>query len=160
MARAVVQLVPNLAFGDAISQQALTLRRMLRQSGFASEIYAEHVDVRLKGEARPYRRLREEQGDEARVLFHFSIGSEVTDAYRLLPNPRVLVYHNITPPEFFRGINERVASFCARGRDELKGLRLHCRAALADSDFNRAELVSLGFETTSVLPIVLDPERY
>jgi L-malate glycosyltransferase len=160
LGKAVHQLVPVLAFGDAISQQALTLRRMFRQAGFDSEIYAEHVDTRLRGEARRYPRLREEQGDEAPVLFHFSIGSEVTDTYRLLPNPRFLVYHNITPPEFFRGVNEEVASLCARGREELKSLKPHCRAALADSEFNRAELAALGFANTGVLPIVLDPERY
>lgn len=159
MEKAVHQLVPNLAFGDAISQQALTLRRILRQQGFASEIYAEHVDVQLDGEARPYRRLGDEP-DDAGVLFHFSIGSAVTDTFRLLPNPRVLVYHNITPPEFFRGVNEEVASHCARGREELKSLKSVSRAAVADSEFNRAELAALGFANTAVLPIVLDPERY
>ncbi len=152
--------MPNLAFGDAISQQALTLRRMLRQAGFASEIYAENVDVKLRNEARPYRRLRDEQGEEAAVLFHFSIGSEVTDYYRLLPNPRFLVYHNITPAEFFHGVNEKVAADCSRGREELASLKAHCRLALADSEFNRAELEALGFAATTVLPIVLDPERY
>lgn len=160
MAVGVHQLVPNLAFGDAISQQVMTLRKMLRASGHASEIYAENVDVRLRGEARPYRRLRAEQGDAAIVLFHFSLGSEVSDYFRLLPNPRGLVYHNITPPDFFRGVNESVAALCRRGRADLANLRPHCRLALADSEFNRLELAELGFERTAVLPIVVDPERY
>ena len=160
MEKAVHQLVPNLAFGDAISQQALTLRRIFRQAGLRSEIYAEHVDVQLRGEARPYRRLREEQGEQAPVLFHFSIGSEVTDYYRQLPNPRLLGYHNITPAGFFHGVNEQVAAHCARGREELKSLKAHSRAAVADSEFNRSELAALGFANTTVLPIVLDPERY
>ncbi len=138
----------------------MTLRRILRASGFRSEIYAEHVDARLRGEARPYRRLREEAGERTVVLFHFSIGSEVSDLFRLLPNPRVLVYHNITPPEFFVGVNVKVAAMCARGREELRALRSHCALALADSEFNRRELETLGFEKTAVLPIVLDPARY
>jgi L-malate glycosyltransferase len=158
--RAAHQLVPNLAFGDAISQQAITLRRILRATGLRSEIYAEHVDVRLRGEARPFRLLRDEVGAHAVVLFHFSIGSEVTDLFRLLPNRRVLVYHNITPPEFFHGVNAQVAASCARGREELRDLRAHCVTALADSEFNRCELEALGFERTAVLPIVLDAERY
>src|SRR6266542_3571223 len=101
--RSVHQLVPNLAFGDAISQQALTLRGILRGLGARSEIFVENIDAQLRGEARPYRQLRDEARDGGVVLYHFSIGSEVTDLYRLLPNPRILVYHNITPPEFFRG---------------------------------------------------------
>jgi len=158
--RSLHQLVPNLAFGDAISQQALTLRRMLREQGIRSEIFAEHVDGRLDGEARPYRELRAAAGDGTVVLYHFSIGSAVTDLYRLLPDPRILVYHNITPPEFFRGVNAEVAALCASGRQELGALRAHCTLALADSEFNRKELAALGFERSAVLPIVLDPERY
>lgn len=159
MTRAVHQLVPNLAFGDAISQQALALRTLLRSLGRPSEIYAEHVDSRLAGEALPYRKLRD-AGASPLVLFHFSIGSEVTDFYRQLENRRVLVYHNITPPEFFRGVNESVANWCARGREELATLRSTAILALADSEFNRRELEALGFARSAVLPIVLDPERF
>lgn len=160
MARSIHQLVPNLAFGDAISQQALTLRRLFRGLGFSSDVFAEHVDVRLRGGARPYREIRKEADNGAAVLYHFSIGSELTDLFRLLPNPRALIYHNITPPEFFRGVNARVAALCARGREELGSLRAHATIAVADSEFNRRDLESLGFEKTVVVPIVLDPERY
>ncbi|MEA2625848.1 MAG: hypothetical protein QOD06_1893 [Candidatus Binatota bacterium] len=160
MARPIHQLVPNLALGDAISQQAITLRRLLRGLGHASEIYAEHVDGRIAGQARPHRRLLEEIEPDAVVLFHFSIGSEVTDVYRLLANPRVLVYHNVTPPEYFRGVNERVAEDCRRGREELARLASSCRLALADSEFNRAELEALGYPATAVLPIALDESRF
>jgi L-malate glycosyltransferase len=157
--RALLQLVPNLAFGDAISGQAMTLRRMFRAMGLVSEIYAENVDVALSGEARPLARLREEAGD-AVVMFHFSIGSAASDVFRLLSNRRVLVYHNITPPEFFRGVNPQVASLCASGRAELRALGRHCVLAVADSEFNRRELQQLGYENTAVVPIVLDPDRY
>ncbi len=160
MARTIHQLLPNLAFGDAISQQAMTLRAMLRASGAVSEIYAEHVDVRLKGEARPYRSLRDDAPADAVVLFHFSIGSAVTDVFRLLPQRRVLLYHNITPPEFFHGVNFQVAALCASARQELRELRPLCAAAWADSEFNRLELEALGYPGTAVLPIVLDPARY
>jgi len=153
-------MVPNLAFGDAISQQALTLRRLLRAMGVASEIFAEHVDVRLRGEARPHREIRSEAEGGAAVIYHFSIGSELCDLFRLLPTPRALVYHNITPPHFFHGVNARVAALCARGAEELRALRSHATVAVADSEFNRRDLEALGFERTTVLPIILDPERY
>lgn len=159
MPRAVHQLVPNLAVGDAISQQVRTLRRMLRSIGRESEIYAQHVHASLEGEARPLRELRAID-PEALLLYHFSIGSEATDVYRMLPNPRALVYHNITPPEFFHGVNEKVASLCASGRAELAELRSTAVAAIADSEFNRAELEALGYRRTVVMPIVLDLERF
>jgi L-malate glycosyltransferase len=158
--RSVHQLVPNLAFGDAISQQVLTLRRLFRAIGLSSDVFAENVDVRLRGEARPHREIRGAAENGAAILYHFSIGSELSDVFRLLPNSRALVYHNITPPHFFHGVNARVAELCARGTEELRSLRSHATVAIADSEFNRRDLEGLGFQRTSVLPIVLDPERY
>jgi L-malate glycosyltransferase len=156
--RALHQLVPNLAFGDAISQQALTLRALLRSAGFSSEIYAQHVDGRLRGEALPFARLLD-AGDAA-VLFHFSIGSAVTDVFRRFRGPRALAYHNVTPAEFFHGVNERVARDCRAGREELGRLHSVATTAVADSEFNAAELRALGYGEVAVLPIVLDPARY
>jgi L-malate glycosyltransferase len=159
MALAVHQLVPNLAVGDAISQQVLTLRRMLRALGHESEIYAQHVHASLERDARSLRELREVD-PQALLLYHFSIGSEATDVYRMLPNRRALVYHNITPPEFFHGVNEKVASLCASGRAELAALRATAVVGIADSEFHRTELAALGYERTVVMPIVLDVERF
>ena len=141
--------MPNLAFGDAISQQALTLRRILRALGARSEIFAENVDSQLRGEARPYRQLRDEARDGTVALYHFSIGSEVTDLYRLLPNPRILVYHNITPPEFFRGVNAEVARLCARGREELRALR---RTARSRSPIPSSTVRSSRHSASSIRP--------
>ncbi len=159
MARAVHQLVPNLVVGDAISQQVLALRDMLRTLGFASEIFVEHVHASLASEARASSELRTLDRD-AVLIYHFSIASTATDKYRQLSNRRVLVYHNITPPEFFRGVNEKVAGFCAHGREELAALRPTAAIALADSEFNRQELLTLGYLRTAILPIVLDTRRF
>jgi glycosyltransferase involved in cell wall biosynthesis len=67
-----------------------------------------------------------------------------------------LVYHNITPPEYFVGIHKELVKLCFRGRRELTAYVNRCEVALGDSEFNRQELEALGFRNTGVLPVVPD----
>jgi glycosyltransferase involved in cell wall biosynthesis len=67
-----------------------------------------------------------------------------------------LIYHNITPPEYFAGVHRTLARQCFRGRREIHAYVDRCDLALGDSEFNREDLVSLGFPRTGVLPVVPD----
>ena len=67
-----------------------------------------------------------------------------------------LIYHNITPPEYFVGVHRTLARQCFRGRRELKAYVDRCDLALGDSEFNRQDLEALGFPRTDVLPVVPD----
>jgi len=67
-----------------------------------------------------------------------------------------LIYHNITPPEFFVGLHRSLSSECFRGRRELRAYAERCDIALGDSEFNRQDLEALGFKRTGVLPVVPD----
>jgi glycosyltransferase involved in cell wall biosynthesis len=94
---AVHQALPNLAPGDAISNEALAIRRSLRKAGFSSEIYALHVHPDLEGEA-----IRWQPGcleRDSAVLYHHSIGNALTAEICNHPGPKALIYHNITPHE-------------------------------------------------------------
>ena len=67
-----------------------------------------------------------------------------------------LVYHNITPPEYFIGVHKDLVKLCFRGRRELTAYIDRCDLALGDSEYNRQELEALGFRHTGVLPVVPD----
>jgi glycosyltransferase involved in cell wall biosynthesis len=67
-----------------------------------------------------------------------------------------LIYHNITPPEYFVGVHRTLARQCFRGRRELRAYADRCDLAMGDSEFNRQDLEGLGFPRTAVLPVVPD----
>ena len=67
-----------------------------------------------------------------------------------------LIYHNITPPEYFIGVHKDLVKLCFRGRRELTAYIDRCELALGDSEYNRRELEALGFPRTGVLPVVPD----
>jgi glycosyltransferase involved in cell wall biosynthesis len=157
---AVHQLLSNFDYGDAIGNHVRALRALLRRWGRPSDVYAQYIHEGLARDARFYTRYRDVSSPDRVVLFHFSIGSEVTSFYAGLPDRKVLVYHNITPAEYFVGVNARVADRCRRGRWELQRLASVTDLALGVSEFNRRELEAAGFRRTGVLPILVDWSQY
>jgi len=67
-----------------------------------------------------------------------------------------LVYHNITPPEYFIDVHPPLVELCYLGRRELGLYAQRCDLGLGDSEYNRQELEALGFPRTDVLPVVPD----
>jgi glycosyltransferase involved in cell wall biosynthesis len=152
----VDQWLPAAHRGDAIGDEAVRIRDVLRRSGRESEIYALDIDEEAEGEVLPWTERRESDV----LLFHFALPSPLTSAFAKSEAKRVLLYHNITPPEFFRGYDDELVSIAAHGRRELSSLAPACDLALGDSEFNRKELESFGFERTGVLPILLEFAPY
>jgi glycosyltransferase involved in cell wall biosynthesis len=153
---AVHQVVATLGYGDAIGNEVLGVQRALRGAGYGSDIFVQTADPRLKACARPYTEMIQACTADVVLLHHFSIGSRASRLAYALPSRMVLVYHNITPPEYFVGVNTRFARLCFRGRRELGAYVDACNLALGDSEFNRQELEALGFNPTGVLPVVPD----
>jgi glycosyltransferase involved in cell wall biosynthesis len=155
----VDQWVPALHRGDAIGDSARLMRDAFRTWGFTADVYALELDDDLEGDGRPSAEWRP-GGPEDLVILHYALPSPLTAAFKEHRGRRILLHHNITPPEFFAGFDPEMARICAIGRAELGPLRDHVDLALGDSEFNRRELEEAGFRRTGVLPIYLDFERY
>ena len=154
--RAVHQVLATLSYGDAIGHEVLGIQRALRQAGYDSDIFVETADRRLETLTRDYRELLDVCHPDNLLLHHFSIGSKASRTAYALPDRMALIYHNITPPEYFVGVHRTLARLCFRGRRELRAYVERCDLALGDSEFNRRDLESLGFRRTAVLPVVPD----
>jgi glycosyltransferase involved in cell wall biosynthesis len=157
---AVHQLLPDFSYGDAIGNDVQEIQKTLQGWGYPSEIFAQHVHPKLSGLSRPFWEYKEVSHPQGIVLFHFSIGSEVSEFVKRLPDRKILIYHNITPPHFFKGINAEVERRCSWGYEELKKLAPHFDLALGVSEYNRQELDRVGFRKTGVLPILVDFKNY
>jgi len=154
MSRQVHQVLATLGYGDAIGHEVLGINRVLRGAGYASEIFVETADPRLEHLTRDYRDLPGLSSPDNVLVHHFSIGSRASRIAYALPDRMVLVYHNITPPEYFLDIHPLLVRQCFRGRRELAAYARRCDLALGDSEFNRRELEAMGFPHTDVLPVV------
>ncbi|MBE3072816.1 MAG: glycosyltransferase family 4 protein [Acidobacteria bacterium] len=152
----VHQVLATLGYGDAIGHEVLGIQRVLRAAGYRSEIFVETADPRLEDLTRDYRDLPEVSAPGNLLIHHFSIGSKASRLAYALPDRMMLVYHNITPPEYFIDVHPLLVQLCFMGRRELGAYVRRCDLAVGDSEFNRQDLEALGFADTDVLPVVPD----
>jgi len=153
------QWVPAVHRGDAIGDSTLLMRNAFRSWGHQADVYTLEADEELEGEVRAFSDWRPGEARDVAIL-HYALPSPMTEALDRVPGKRVLIHHNITPPEFFADYDPEMYRICSLGRSQLAGLREHVDLGLGDSEFNRRELDELGFRRTGVLPIYLDFARY
>ena len=156
--QAIHQVLPNLDYGDAISNQALFIRNTLRAEGYSSNIYVRYIDPRVAHECIVF--TPEEIGDSCGIIYHHSIGTELTPHVIAHRGPKFLIYHNITPAEFFEPYSPDFARILHAGRADLHNLTRHFPKSASDSEFNAAELRACGFSEPMVLPIAIDPAKW
>jgi glycosyltransferase involved in cell wall biosynthesis len=154
------QFSTSLTYGDAISDEMLEIQKVLREKGYNSEIFTRFFDPRLAGLRRDYREYKKLSSPANVVIFHFSIGSPVSKLFFRVPDRKIMVYHNITPHEFFVDWHRILARECYKGRLEIRLFVDKVDLAVGDSDFNRRELEAAGYPRTGVLPILMDLSKF
>ncbi len=159
--RGIHQFSAGFARGDAISNEALTLRGVFREWGYASEIFSEarRILPELRQECRDAAQAAAVVKPDDMALLHLSIGSPVNLVFRDLPCRKAILYHNVTPPGFLARWQPSTAWALQRGLEEVRALAGVAEVNLADSRFNAAELESFGYRDVRVFPLVFDPAR-
>lgn len=155
----IYQLTPGFAYGDAISNQAIMIRDLLRHKGYRSEIFTEQIDPSMTHAARLFQDGKGIKKD-AGLIYHHSIGAGLTDFVINHPGPKCLIYHNVTPPELVRDADPELAVKLEQGLADLHRLAPHFSSSAGDSRFNSRELEDNGFSSPAVLPIFITPEKW
>lgn len=157
----IAQLVPALHHGDAIGNNVLALRDHFRASGMESAVFYIDADEGMVSQGFHYTRYEAWIAADASTItiLHYALPSLLNDLWRNASGLKVLVYHNITPPEFLRGY-PHLQHISRAGRHELKKLSEVSAIALADSEYNRRELVEMGFQSPQEMPIFIDYSAY
>ncbi len=124
----------------------------MRSWGVQGEVFADALDPGLDGAVRPITRLtRSLQADDLLVI-HYTAYARALDAALDLPQRKLLVYHNVTPPEFLWDWEPIVAARCALGRAHLRDYAGRVDAAATATTFNADDLRAAGFDDVHVLP--------
>lgn len=135
------------------------MRAMLRRLGYRSEIFADLIDRRVARHARYADELAGRVGTEDVLVYHLSIGSPLARLVEASAGRRVLVYHNITPPDFYRGTSPRVVYWLERGERELRRLVPLADLVIGDSTYNLEAPLEAGARRHAVVPPPVDLAR-
>jgi L-malate glycosyltransferase len=142
---------------DAVTGQARAYRRLFGEWGWGGEDRAAYLAPGLDGDIRALRGFRAAPGDV--LLFHYSAYAPKLRALLALPNPKLLISHNVTPARYLWDYEAAVAIHCAVGRAQLPEFARRVDLAAGVSEYNAAELRDAGAKRTAVVPILLDPAR-
>ncbi len=140
---------------DAVSRHTFEVDTLLRELGYETKIFAQHVHPDVRGYVDDY---RVHAGLEADVLlYQASTGSPVGDYLLTRAEPLVVNYHNLTPAEMFDPWEPHVGAELDFGRRQLERLARKAAWGLADSHFNAAELEAAGLGEVMVTPVLFEP---
>lgn len=155
------QYLPDLVPHDAISDHVRRLHAALVSAGHEASIHAAHVDHRLRREAQRWNPGSPKPDGVA--IYHASTGSPLAGwlSDHVATGGRLVVdHHNITPSRYFARWDPGAAARCRAGRAELVSLAAGAELALADSDFNRGELLDAGYADTATCPLLVDLDAF
>ena len=151
----IVQLLPNMAFGDAISNNAIVIRNIIRSMGYPTEIYADIIDAKIKTESIfSFDHMFLSPNDV--LIYHLSTGSRLNYLVEKFHCKKMMIYHNITPFSYFIGFSNQAYHNTKAGLKEVKYLRDKFDYCIADSEFNKQDLIDYAYTCAiDVLPIAI-----
>ncbi|MBR1796704.1 MAG: glycosyltransferase family 4 protein [Clostridiales bacterium] len=158
----VFQVLTTLSRGDAVSNDTLAIQKLLMANGIRkSVVYAEHLDPKFISKTiKPYHVLPKVKKNDV-MIYHLSTGTMLNEKIKDLPCRKIVVYHNMTPPDFFVPYSGATAKLCAQGIEEAKSLKDTFEAGICDSQFNLDQLRSYGYKCPlEVCPILVPFEDY
>ena len=157
----VIQLLPTLAYGDGVGNDTLAIDEILKRNGYDTHIYAENIDKRIDGRIVSMVSEMPETAEDDYIIYHLSTGSRLNDLLKSFKGKKMVIYHNVTPPEFFAPYSRQAEMLCQEGKkgvEILSGVADYC---LADSEYNKQELLDVGYQSEiKVLPIIIPFSDY
>jgi glycosyltransferase involved in cell wall biosynthesis len=156
--QAIHQWAAGASTGDAITSYSLALRSMFRRWGCESELFADyrHVSFDARRDCRDIRAFPGDLPGGSIVIYHFSIGSELTQRFLSLPPSvtRVVCYHNITPARYVRSLRPAMAKVLDEGRRQMALLAPAADFTIGDSTYNCEEMREAGCKRTARVPLM------
>lgn len=157
----VIQALATISFGDAVSNDAINLKKIIERMGFETQIYAENIDCRLPKDTAEYYDHLCELTTEDIMIFHESVGADLNKKIGKLKCHLIMRYHNITPPHFFLPYNTKSFQLSRDGLQQTRALAETVEYAIADSDFNKNDLIDMGYRCKiDVMPVVISFKDY
>ena len=153
------QLIPVLAPRDAVGDEVLAIRDVLRNLGYISEIYVETIHPEMSHESKKFFSSRK-KFEEDILIYHHAVGSKLADAILDSSSKIIMIYHNITPEDYFKGINDDVVESNRLGREQLTKLKDKVSLTITHSEFSSKELRRKGFSNVITIPFLIDFSSY
>lgn len=159
--RKIIQVVGSLNFGDAVGNDVIAIQKALIESGLETAIYTNSIHKKLPLDIAFYIDELPELNENDILIYHFASKDPLYKKISKLKCKKMLCYHNITPPMFFESYDENAYDATSEGLKELALMKNTFDYCIADSDFNRQDLIRMGYRCPiDVVPILIPFDDY
>lgn len=155
----IIQVLPTISYGDAVSNDAMNIDKILKKNGYETEIYAENIDNRLKKIVLKISKLKKVNKNDI-LIYHKSTGTDLSFQLEKYNCIKIMRYHNITPGKYLEKYNKYLYNLVEYGRQGLEYASKYFDYSLAVSNYNKNELDELKYKNTMTLPILIPFEDY
>ncbi len=150
---AIHQFAPGCDVGDGITNGMFFTQKILRSLGVRSEIFSIHIPEALTGVIKNYRDYSSQPNQI--LMVHHSMGTAHWDWVARQTAAKIMIYHNITPAEFFPE-DSFLRHHAELGRKQLGDSASWFIGAIGDSEYNSAELVEAHYHPVATIPLLVD----
>jgi len=159
ISRAIHQFSISCSSGDGVTSGMLLIQRLLRAAGVDSEIYCEGVPTEMASQV--WRREDYVDHPEHILLVHHCIGNAFEDWLRSLESRCFMVFHNITPADFFAP-DDPIQPMLAHGWQQVEQWQSWIEGAVADSRKNLELLLEYGYspDRCDDIPLLVDLDKF
>lgn len=155
----VLQFLPFFASRDAVGESAMVLHHAALSAGMQSLIVTPNRQRSHPSHVVTPDHIVPSIGPNDLAVYHLSIGSPLAALVASLPCKRIVLYHNITPPEDYDAVNARVAYWARRGLGDLEFLAPLVDQCIGFSAFTCADLIKAGCPAVTQMPLPIRLER-
>lgn len=155
----VHQLLSSIVPGDAVSNYAFYLQKLLQNEGYESEIFAENIHPDVAERCCRYVDYAEVDRRNSILFVHYSIASTGMLTVPDFSARKILFYHNVTPYRYWLDINQLAAFHCFRGRTDLPVIAPSIAAGVAFSEFSLRDLKQAGIQKCVRVPIAINMDQ-
>lgn len=146
----VLQVVTNLNFGDAIGNHARGLNQILKQAGYEAQIFANKIHPRLPANSgRNISELPKLRNNDV-LIYHMCNGSPLNLRLKNWDCRKVLMYHNITPPDMVQPFDSRIAQILRSGIEDTHIVKDYVDSCIAMSQYNKQDLIIMGYQPDKI----------
>lgn len=157
----IISMLAVLSKGDAVSNDALAIHKLIKRAGYEAVLCAERAYYTPDGEkiipADDLGFIRENDI----VLYHLSTGTGLNYRLGQIRCKKIIRYHNVTPPEFFQNCSTLKIASAMDGLYGAKYLADKADFCICVSDYNRQDLYRMNYRCPMcVVPILIAFEDY
>lgn len=155
----IIQILDALDYGDGVCNSVINTSELLNEMEIENIIYSKWYNDKVEKYRKEIRNYHMKQSDI--IIFHFSGHSDLLNMITEYDCTKIICYHNVTPPEYFKNINAEAYERCQKGIDQFKSMESKFDHIITDSEFNKKNLLELGIrkERIEVFPIVMGLDK-